>query len=43
MRNWREQQRTMQQARRFRHIIREGRATRHMAKRRIMGEGRALG
>jgi hypothetical protein len=33
MRDGREQQRAMQHARRFRHIIREGRAARHMAER----------
>jgi hypothetical protein len=33
----------MQHARRFRHIIREGRAARHMAKRGIMRERRTLG
>jgi hypothetical protein len=33
MRDGREQQRAMQHARRFGHIIRKGRAARHMAKR----------
>jgi hypothetical protein len=36
MRDGREQKRPMQHARRFWHIIREGGAARHMAKRGIM-------
>jgi hypothetical protein len=38
MRKGREQQRAMQQARHFRHIIRERCAARYMTKRGIMGQ-----
>ena len=43
MRDGREQQRAMQQARHFRHIIGERCPARHMSKRRIMGQRCPLG
>jgi hypothetical protein len=43
MRDGGEQQRAMQQARRFRHIIRKGCAARYLTERRIMRECSPLG